>query len=625
MSNGNGSWPYHLYTGNDPKKQGSYVKCKNNPCLIHGGTDIMATSEEDAYQKANENNPWGFAGSFGNSSAEPTPSEPKKPENPSNGMYDDEANAILDEMVKEHETDNGIITEVSKEAYNFGSYSYDYKGNGWDKYDEWMEKEYSGQFTVSNDEKYYIDSYLKVHDASKDEIAKFFVDFKKRKIDLSDSDMVDKASGYFDKIKYGTSDYKTMPDSDILSHINDKFGSSKEETDALEYLYINDNSQVKSMIESVKSDGDGYFNNPGAADAYHLVMQELIKKYYKPVLEAQKEKEAKEEEAKKKKEETKPKVALKRAKPKKKQPTGDDRPILNPNVPNDGNLFNEEAKYHYPDWLKVHQADTPERKKYIEERDAKLKADGLYIYDSPLFHYIDKNTRVEDIAGMSFEGIRKSSDYGVMGKLDDATDKLWATGLSSGEQSALKAYSGNGYTQMNKDLMEGKISKSYVKEQIVNVNSAMNKTEGILSEDTVFYRTRYMSQTASIRGGEELEIYKKISEAIHSDNPTDVVIQRPNYLSTTTKTSFSGLNDHSKFSMVIKAPAGTRGISLHKHGNHPDEYEYLADKCELRVIGIYEMGEMHRINGNTENGYQHSHHAYPVVAVEIIQKDKKKK
>ena len=56
----NTSWPYHLYTGSDPRKQGSYVKCKNNPCLIHGGTDIMATSPEDAYEKANADNSWGF-------------------------------------------------------------------------------------------------------------------------------------------------------------------------------------------------------------------------------------------------------------------------------------------------------------------------------------------------------------------------------------------------------------------------------------------------------------------------------------------------------------------------------------------------------------------------------------
>ena len=58
--NSNTSWPYHLYTGSDPRKQGSYVKCKNNPCLIHGGTDIIATSPEDAYEKANVNNSWGW-------------------------------------------------------------------------------------------------------------------------------------------------------------------------------------------------------------------------------------------------------------------------------------------------------------------------------------------------------------------------------------------------------------------------------------------------------------------------------------------------------------------------------------------------------------------------------------
>lgn len=38
-------WPYH----EDP--HGNLVPCENNPCRLHGGSDIIATSLEDAYRK----------------------------------------------------------------------------------------------------------------------------------------------------------------------------------------------------------------------------------------------------------------------------------------------------------------------------------------------------------------------------------------------------------------------------------------------------------------------------------------------------------------------------------------------------------------------------------------------
>lgn len=59
MSENNG-WPYHLYSGNDSRKQGTYVKCANNPCMIHGGNDIYASSPEDAYAKAYDMSAWGL-------------------------------------------------------------------------------------------------------------------------------------------------------------------------------------------------------------------------------------------------------------------------------------------------------------------------------------------------------------------------------------------------------------------------------------------------------------------------------------------------------------------------------------------------------------------------------------
>ena len=42
----NGEWPYH----EDP--HGNWVACSNNPCKLHSGGDIMASSPEDAMAKA---------------------------------------------------------------------------------------------------------------------------------------------------------------------------------------------------------------------------------------------------------------------------------------------------------------------------------------------------------------------------------------------------------------------------------------------------------------------------------------------------------------------------------------------------------------------------------------------
>lgn len=49
-------WPYHKYEGNVSSKQGTMVPCKSNPCKIHGGTDVYASSPEEAYEKANQLN-----------------------------------------------------------------------------------------------------------------------------------------------------------------------------------------------------------------------------------------------------------------------------------------------------------------------------------------------------------------------------------------------------------------------------------------------------------------------------------------------------------------------------------------------------------------------------------------
>lgn len=43
-----GEWPYH------ENNHGEWVRCESNPCSRHSGEDIMATSPEDAYRKADK-------------------------------------------------------------------------------------------------------------------------------------------------------------------------------------------------------------------------------------------------------------------------------------------------------------------------------------------------------------------------------------------------------------------------------------------------------------------------------------------------------------------------------------------------------------------------------------------
>lgn len=54
------NWPYHPYEGSKPELQGSYVPCATNPCSVHGGSEVYATSAEDALSKAHSNDSFGF-------------------------------------------------------------------------------------------------------------------------------------------------------------------------------------------------------------------------------------------------------------------------------------------------------------------------------------------------------------------------------------------------------------------------------------------------------------------------------------------------------------------------------------------------------------------------------------
>ena len=71
------NWPYHLYEGSKSELQGSYVPCANNPCSEHGGSEVYATSPENAYSKAHQNDTWGFTSNASNTAN--TTNNPVKP------------------------------------------------------------------------------------------------------------------------------------------------------------------------------------------------------------------------------------------------------------------------------------------------------------------------------------------------------------------------------------------------------------------------------------------------------------------------------------------------------------------------------------------------------------------
>lgn len=76
------NWPYHPYEGSKPELQGSYVPCATNPCSVHGGSEVYATSAEDALSKAHANDNFGFTniktGEISESSKSEAKSDDKK-------------------------------------------------------------------------------------------------------------------------------------------------------------------------------------------------------------------------------------------------------------------------------------------------------------------------------------------------------------------------------------------------------------------------------------------------------------------------------------------------------------------------------------------------------------------
>ena len=90
------NWPYHQYEGSKPELQGSYVPCATNPCSVHGGSEVYATSAEDALSKAHSNDSFGFTNIKTGEISESSKSEAKS---------DDKKDRIEQESEQESEFD----------------------------------------------------------------------------------------------------------------------------------------------------------------------------------------------------------------------------------------------------------------------------------------------------------------------------------------------------------------------------------------------------------------------------------------------------------------------------------------------------------------------------------------
>lgn len=113
----NKNWPYHLYEGSKPELQSSYIPCANNPCSEHGGSEVYATSAEEAYTKAHQNDTWGFTSHTNKSNYEQTVKNNQddntdKPQSVANNL----AQQLMAKIYEMSSTDTELATLLSTDT-----------------------------------------------------------------------------------------------------------------------------------------------------------------------------------------------------------------------------------------------------------------------------------------------------------------------------------------------------------------------------------------------------------------------------------------------------------------------------------------------------------------------------
>lgn len=119
-NNHNGeNWPYHQYEGSKPELVGSYVPCANNPCSEHGGSEVYATSPEDAYTKAHQNDTWGFTSAANSASTTASTVKPVVALHSNKSASMSETASTVSNDTKVNERLNEVKTKLSKKNNEF--------------------------------------------------------------------------------------------------------------------------------------------------------------------------------------------------------------------------------------------------------------------------------------------------------------------------------------------------------------------------------------------------------------------------------------------------------------------------------------------------------------------------
>lgn len=261
----------------------------------------------------------------------------------------------------------------------------------------------------------------------------------------------------------------------------------------------------------------------------------------------------------------------------------------------------------------------------ISSRDEYLKSEGLYVYDSPVFHVMDEHQSTYDLARQVFgDTVDYADNADIENRIYKNSEKVYDS-LTDSEKHSLNMYSDTMFRTVNRTLRENlNIGGTMgINACIADMSSAMKKSGGVLERDTVFYRRRYMNATGASRGAEEKAAYRAVAD----DGNVDNVITRADFMSTSTSHySFDGDEDfvdgmHLETNYIIKAPAGTRGLFL-VNSEHSGEHEFLIDKgYKMKVTGIYEPSLMEKADEfmlYEDNDDKYVFTKQPVIVMEIV-------
>ena len=188
------NWPYH------EDKNGNMVPCASNPCKLPGGTDIMATSPEDATEKKNSGNVWGY---------KPTEKE----------------NQVTETKTKESNNDGNSDSEISKKETSV-KHSVS-KNDDVEKFYN-PDKPFADSDSYTTAEKEIINDYISKHNDVTAQTLAYYKENNKPFFDFSNDDDESEVLDYVNALniaKKGTK-YENMSNDDIMGYDADEMRNS---------------------------------------------------------------------------------------------------------------------------------------------------------------------------------------------------------------------------------------------------------------------------------------------------------------------------------------------------------------------------------------------------------------